>query len=104
MPVTEREIRDRAADILSQPDSWCQSTPRRQRPDGGYQYCILGACREAAGYYDAAWDVACAAAAAAWDVALAAVPAVARAVAATDWNDAPGRTVDEVIAALRAVP
>src|ERR1700685_4584798 len=117
---TINEIRLAAADLLeSRPSAWCQGEYRRTNEDGSYAYCVIGACREAAGYYDdaAAADAAvCAAAHAAASVyavqarALAATASDAAAAApaaaahAATWNDAPGRTREEVIATLRNIP
>jgi hypothetical protein len=95
--MTSKEIAQKAADILSQPNAWCQGTFRRERPGGGYQYCMMGACREAAGYYAAVDD-------AYYDYAAVAGYYAASDPATAVWNDTPGRAVDEVVAALRAVP
>lgn len=120
---TVDQIRLDAADLLmSRPDAWTQGDNRRKNAAGEYCYCLVGACNEVAGYYAAysAWraavtdagsaDAARAAADAA-DAADAAATAAAACAAANDaappltraaaWNDAPGRTRDEVVAALR---
>ena len=128
---TINEIRLAAADLLeSRPNAWTQGNYRKTNDDGSYCYCLIGACREAAGFYAAdaadadaaattaaadsvraaawaadgaaAWAAADAVcAAAAWATAANAAAAV-RATAA-NWNDMPERTVTEVIAALRAI-
>ncbi len=127
---TNNEIRLAAANLLeSRDNAWCQEDFRRPNTDGTYAYCMIGACREVAGYYAAAanaaafvtWaanaaDAACAATAnaayadaAASDAAYAAFvtwAADAAAVAASDaatFNDTKGRTKQEIIAALRAI-
>ena len=108
--MTLREIRLKAAEILeASEDSWCQKIYRHKLPDGRYAYCMFGACQEAIGYFmihdaglKAGWSMEEARAACkireSADVA-------ARAIMPGGmlWNDAPGRTREEVIAALRAV-
>lgn len=88
-----RQIRDEAADLLER-EGWCQGNFRQAKPEGGYRYCMIGACREVAGYSTAAAADAYAAAAA--------CDAADAAYAAAQWNDTEGRTAAEVIAALRA--
>lgn len=102
--MTHREIAQRAATIL-ETEGWCQGDYRLPKDEGGYAYCLVGACREAAGCYaalaadalaDALYD-ALATARAAYTAALDAY------LGPSGWNDAPERTVAEVIAALRGV-
>jgi hypothetical protein len=101
MTPTTTEIRLRAADILAEsPDAWCQGVYRRERVGGGFSHCLIGACREAAGYYAAPNDANLLA-------SVCALKAVARDNCMrghADWNDHPSRTREEVIAALRNVP
>lgn len=102
--MTLKEIRLAAADLLeSRPDAWGQGAFRRRLPSGDYAYCIIGACREIAGYHttrcvplDIRVVAYCAALDAVRDVG-------ATCATASEWNDAQGRTREEVIAALRAV-
>lgn len=52
--MTRAEIRLKAADLLaSRPDAWAPGTSRLRLSTGKYTYCMIGACREAAGYYEA---------------------------------------------------
>ena len=88
--MTSDEIRFKAADLLeAHPDAWQQGAYRTAIAPGRYAYCLVGACREVVGYYDA-------------NAAYAAT-ASAPHVAPTIWNDTPGRTREQVIAALRAI-
>ena len=127
LPETIRSVRVRAAEILSVPGAWCQGEYRGRDHDGG-PYCLVGACMEARGFFalhdsearrdcltamadlvilreayrnveDLAWAAACAAV---FD-AIGPVLGEER-PRAVRWNDAPGRTVEEVIAALLADP
>lgn len=106
--MTPSEICLRAAEILAAHDyAWCQGNYRRILSCGRYAYCMIGACREAAGYY-ASSDLSDTARAgiAALDAAALAVAAAAQDTfhvpSAGAWNDAACRTREEVIAALRA--
>ena len=112
--MTSQQIRLAAASLIER-EGWCQGTPRLRRTDGGYRYCLIGACREVAGYYAATDAYAEAEAEAAYYAAAEAARAASGACAnvtvaqaafyAIDgvgaWNDSPGRTVGEVLAALR---
>jgi len=99
---TSNEIRLAAADLLeSRPNAWIQGEFRRKNDDGTYSYCMVGACREVAGYYAYATYSDDDAANAAADAAASA--ANADAVSAVSYNDAPGRTREGVITALRAI-
>ena len=108
--MTIKEIQLKAAEILeASENSWCQGTYRRELLGGGHAYCIIGACREAAGYW-AAYDAIHNAATkdtlsvtyhAANHAATQAIRGINSAFVAAMWNDAPGRTREEVIAALR---
>lgn len=93
--MTISEIRSKAADLLeSRPDAWCQGTFYEERLAGRYSWCIVGACLEVLHYYDSedSPDI--------YNLACAAAYAAARGDAFA-WNDTPGRTREEVIAALR---
>ena len=106
--MTLREIRIKAAEILeAHEDAWCQGSFRHMLAAGRYSYCLIGACYEAAGYWLKApeyWSRvdldAAAARTAAYDAATA---ALGPNISISEWNDTPGRTREEVIAALRAV-
>ena len=77
-----RKIRERAAQLLER-DGWCQGTKK----DAQGRRCLSGAL-EAVAEWEEAGDV--------WyalRMELNAVPSA--------WNDAPGRTLAEVLAALR---
>lgn len=98
---TIRQIRDDAATLL-ETVGWCQGVFRKVGDKGVEAYCMIGACREAAGYYAYDYDAAYADAAVAADLAAHAAHADASDAAdAARWNDTPGRTKEEVIAALR---
>jgi len=99
-PMTNREICLKAAARLREV-GWRQGD--FGGPDG--PHCILGACRWATGYYAAYAPYTCA------RPSYAAITAITAITAAdgvdydvTNWNDAPGRTAEEVIAALEACP
>ena len=99
--MTTREIRLKAAEILeASEDAWCQGAARQELSEGKYAYCLVGACQEAAGYFANWYNVA--AYSIARDARAAAIEA-AGTTNASGWNDAPGRTREQVIAALRAV-
>ncbi len=107
---TNNEIRLAAANLLeSRDNAWCQEDFRRPNTDGTYAYCMIGACREVAGYYAAAANAAAFVtwAANAADAACAATANAAYADAAASdaaaFNDTKGRTKQEIIAALRAI-
>ena len=107
--MTTREIRLKAAEILeASEDSWCQGAFRRDLLGCRYSYCLIGACQQAAGYWASLdandWN---AVGAASFNAA-AAIASIGSWVLGPNisvavWNDAPGRTREEVIAALRAV-
>jgi len=111
MSVTNREICLKAAQRLREV-GWQQG----DFGDKGGPHCMIGACQWAVGWYDndipaiiypahdAANDPAHDANDAAHNAASTAVYNVARSLRAADWNDTPGRTVEEVIAVLEACP
>jgi len=105
--MTNREICLKAAARLREV-GWRQSG----FGDRDGPHCMIGACRWAAGWYDhdipanaypthSAASAAFAAATSA--VGVAAYGSTGR-VRADDWNDEPGRTMEEVIAALETCP
>lgn len=96
--MTNQEICKEAADILRR-CGWIQGSYRMLNPESpsGYSYCMIGACRVATGYTAEQYNDGAGLA------DLAAVVAVGCANPAS-WNDTPGRTVDEVIAALENCP
>ena len=96
--MTYREICLKAAERLREV-GW------RQGAYGGRDgpHCMIGACRWAVGWYDNDIPVDI------YPAHLAALAAARSAVFSADcsaaaWNDEPGRTVEEVIAALEACP
>jgi len=92
--MTNREICLKAAQRLREV-GWPQGGFGPEQGPG----CMLDACRWAAGHY-----AALTAARAALDAATAAVSAAVSHYYTTNWNDPPGRGVEEVIAMLEACP
>jgi len=101
--MTNREICLKAAQRLREV-GWRQN---KYGPEQG-PHCMVGACRWAAGYFAAPLTATHAELDQAGHAASSAVANVVRprrgAIAASFWNDAPGRTAEEVIAALEACP
>lgn len=100
-PQTVADVLDAAADLLEKPGAWTQGAYARGKTGrkvttrrAAVCFCAIGAMSVAAGCDPAVegepWEA---------DVAL------RKAIGDTqiaDWNDTPGRTQDEVVAALRA--
>jgi hypothetical protein len=95
---TVSQILNEAADLLEQPGAWTQGKDARNELGAGTysadlracSFCILGAIRRVGGTGHDRWK---------------AVGALCRSLGIeniAEWNDAPERTQEEVVAALRA--
>ncbi len=95
--MTTCEIRKAAAALLSEPGKWTQNAFER-----GDAYCMVGACRKVLGYYDVEprEDIDFT------DIRQQARDAAQEALGASSvddaygFNDAPGRTAEQVVAKL----